>query len=288
LASVAYQRHRRDLAAALRQLRQATGLSQSTFAERLGWLQTRASKIETGKQFPTEDDIREWAVAANAEGETGRLLDMHRQATVEYVTWQDSYRAAGGAAGKQREIGALEAQATRIGKFEPAMVPSQLMTAGFAREFLRSPSGPASFGTTDAEIDDMVTARLARQSILYDSAKQVQIVILEAALYTRLCSPAAMAGQLDRLLASDGLPALELTIVPFTEFVPVYPLSGFVVYDDDLVLVETLAGEQRIYDPEAIARYAGWLDLLRETGVRGREAAGLIRRAMATLREGHQ
>jgi transcriptional regulator with XRE-family HTH domain len=286
LASVAYQRHRRELAAALRQLRQATGLSQSAFAERLGWIQTRASKIETGKQFPTEDDIREWATAASAEGETERLLDIHRRATVEYVTWQDGYRAAGGAAGKQREIGALEAQATRIGKFEPAMVPSQLMTAGFTREFLRSPSGPAAFGTTDAEIDDMVTARLARQAVLYDPAKQVQIVILEAALYTRLCSPAAMAGQLDRLLASDGLPALELTIVPFTEFVPVYPLSGFVVYDDDLVMVETLVGEQRIYDPEVIARYAGWLDLLRETGVRGRDAASLIRRAMVALREG--
>ena len=283
MAPVAYQRHRRELAAALRQARRATGLSQSAFADRLGWIQTRASKIENGRQFPTEDDIRQWAAAARADGETERLLGLRAAAEAEYTSFRESYRSAGGAAGHQREIAAIEAQATRIGKFEPVMIPSQLMTAGFAREFLRLPSGPMAHGSSEADVDDMVTARLERQSILYDPARQVQVVILEAALYTRLCSVPAMAGQLDRLLAADGLPALELTIVPFGELVPVYPLSGFVVYDEDLVYVETLAGEQTVSEPGEVAKYAGWLDLLRETGVRGREAAALIRRAMASL-----
>jgi transcriptional regulator with XRE-family HTH domain len=267
-------------------LRSATGLSGSRFAQRLGWIQSRVSKIETGKQFPTEEDIGQWVQAAQAPDQLLRLLDLLAQARTEYATWQESYRAAGGAARRQADYAALEAQARRIAKFVPVEVPTQLMTAGYAREHLALASGPSAWGASPADIEDMAAVRLRRQEILSDPGKSVQIVMLEAALYTRLCSPAAMAGQLDRLLAADGLPALELTIVPFTAQVPVYPLSGFVVYDDQLVLVETLTGEQQLNDPEEIARYIGWFGLLRDAGARGRDAAVLIRRALAALTAG--
>jgi len=278
-----FQRRRRELAEALRDLRRSTGLSGSAFAQRLGWIQSRVSKIETGKQFPTEDDIRKWLQAAHAGDQELKLLDMLADARAEYVTFQDSYRTAGGAANKQADYAAMEAQAKRIMKFLPAEIPAQLMTAGYAREHLALASGPAAWGATPAEIERMVGTRLRRQEILSDPDKTIQIVILEAALHTRLCSPATMAGQLDRLLAADGLPALELSIVPFTAQVPVYPLSGFVIYDDQLVLVESLTGEQRLNDPDEIARYTSWFTLLRTAGVRGRDAAALIRRAMTAI-----
>jgi Domain of unknown function (DUF5753) len=204
-------------------------------------------------------------------------------ARAEYETFQDSYRAAGGAANKQADYAAMEAQAKRIAKFVPAQIPSQLMTAGYAREHLALASGPAAWGVSAADIEQMVATRLRRQDVLSDPEKTVQIVILEAALYTRLSSPATMVGQLDRLLAVDGLPALELTIVPFTALVPVYPMSGFVLYDDQLVLVESLTGEQQLNDPDEIARYTSWFDLLRNAGVRGRDAAALVRRAMTAV-----
>lgn len=285
---VTYQRRRRELAAALKDVRSATGLSGSAFARSLDWIQSRVSKIETGKQLPTEDDVRQWARAAGAEERQPRLLELLEMARVEYATWQDSYRTAGGAARRQADYAALEAQATRIGKFVPVQIPSQLMTAGYAREYLSLPSGPAAWGASEGDIDDMVTVRLRRQDILANPNKQVQIVMLEAALYTRLCAPATMAGQLDRLLAADGLPALEMTIVPFTAQVPVYPLSGFVIYDDQLVLVETLTGEQQLSDTEEIVRYLKWFDLLRDAGVRGRDAAALIHRALGGLEQNRE
>lgn len=278
-----FQRRRRELAEALRDLRRSTGDSGSGFAQRLGWIQSRVSKIETGKQFPTEDDIRKWLHAADAKDQEQRLLGMLAEARTEYATFQDSYRSAGGAASRQADYAAIEARARRIAKFLPAEIPAQLMTAGYAREHLALASGPAAWGATPADIERMVGARLRRQEILSDPDKTVQIVILEAALHTRLCSPATMAGQLDRLLAADGLPALELTIVPFTAQVPVYPLSGFVIYDDQLVLVESLTGEQHLIDPDEIARYTSWFSLLRSAGVRGRNAAALIRQAMTSI-----
>ena len=45
------------LATRLRELRAATGLSGNRFAQRIGWVQSRVSKLETGVQIPTEADI---------------------------------------------------------------------------------------------------------------------------------------------------------------------------------------------------------------------------------------
>jgi transcriptional regulator with XRE-family HTH domain len=280
-----YLRERQSLAEALRNLRAGTGMSGNRFAQRLGWIQSRVSKIETGKQLPGEADIEAWCTAAAAPPEVLRdLLEHLRRALVEYVTWQDNYRAAGGAAGKQSDIAALEAQSTRLGKFQVAMIPSQLQTAEYARELLHLSSGPGAWGADEADIAQMVETRMRRQQILYTPGKNFRVVILEAALRTRLTSPAAMAGQLDRLIALDGLPSLDLGIIPFGVQVPVYPLSGFALFDDNLVTVETITGEQQLSDPGEVSRYVKWFDLLYDAALRGREALPLIHRAIAALR----
>src|SRR5258708_36876740 len=95
----------------------------------------------------------------------------------------------------------------------------------------------------------MSASRMSRQQILYQPGKRIQVVILEAALHIRLVSPRAMAGQLDRMLALDGLASLDLGIIPAAAIVPVYPMSGFVIFDSSLVVVETIGGEGFITRP---------------------------------------
>jgi transcriptional regulator with XRE-family HTH domain len=278
------QRERFRLAASLRALREETGQSGSRFAERLGWAQSRVSRLETGKIFPTEDDIRAWGTEADASPDVIRdLLAQRERARVEYATWGEIFRRSGGAAGKQDEIGRLEQASTRIAKYQPVMIPSQLQTAEYAAELLRSPSGPGSWGESEARIGKMVAARMERQQILYQPGKQIQLVILEAALRTRLVSVAAQRGQLDRMLALEGLPSLDLGIIPSSEFVPVYPTSGFVLFDDHLVVVETVGGEHGDSDPAIVSRYSGWFDLLHKAAVHSPDTAGLIRQALADL-----
>ena len=74
---------------------------------------------------------------------------------------------------------------------------------------------------------------------------QVMVVMLEGALRARVVSAPTLAGQLDRLMAVSGLASLELCIIPFEAAVPVFPLSGFRLYDD-LVIVESIVGEQQL------------------------------------------
>ena len=96
MTTPAYQRERGRLAEALKALRVGAGLGGARLAEMLGWQQSKVSKIETGKQLPSGDDIAAWALAAGAAPETASdLLAMLRGARVEYAAWKDAYRESG-------------------------------------------------------------------------------------------------------------------------------------------------------------------------------------------------
>lgn len=262
----------------LRSMREAAGLSGAALARELGegWTQPKVSKIETQRQLPTEDEVRAWAHATGGGvAEVLSLLDAARAERTEFKTV--------GVSAVQAEILALELQATRIGEFQPSMMSGLVQTAEYAKEALHIPSGPSAFGASEDDIQRMIATRMQRQGVLYDPTRRVQVVMLESALRVRLCSTATLAGQLDRLLALAGLPSLELTIVPFDVPLPVFPM-GFRVYDDDLVIVESISDESRIEDADNVATYVKLFDLLRQTGVTGEEAASLIRSAIADLR----
>jgi len=284
LTTPAYQRERRRLAEALKALRVGAGLSGARLAETLSWQQPKVSKIENCKQLPSEDEIAAWVAATGGSPEAASdLLAALRGARVEYAAWKDAYRESG-AAGVQADILELEAQTTRIAEFQPSQISGLLQTADYAREYLHLPCGPLSFGADEDAIDQMVAKRMQRQQVLYQHGKQVQIIMLEGALRCRVVSAPTLAGQLDRLMAISGLSSLELGIIPFEAPVPVFPLSGFRLYDD-LVIVESIVGEQQLGDADDVARYEKYLELLRESASTGREAAAVIRRTLESLGE---
>lgn len=247
-------------------------------------MQSKVSKIETMKQMPTEDDIRAWAERVGARDAIDELLDLLKESHREQVDLKEAVRATG-ASGVQAEILALEAQMTRIAEFQPSMISGLLQTAEYARESLHIPSGPLAFGSNENDIEGTVAFRMRRQQAIYDPKKQVQIVMLEGALRVRLCSKETLAGQLDRLIALSGLSTVDLRIVPFDAQVPVFPLSGFRVYDDVLVVVESIASEEQISDPAKVRDYIQFFELLREAGKSGPDAARIIQRAIAELRD---
>jgi transcriptional regulator with XRE-family HTH domain len=283
LSTPAYQRERRRLAEALKVLRAGAGLSGARLAEMLGWQQSKVSKIETRKQLPSEDDLGAWAGATNASSEKlGELLAMLRGARIEYAAWKDAYRESG-ADGVQAGILEIEAQSTRIAEFQTALISGLLQTAEYARELQHLPCGPLSYGRDEDEIGRMVAERMQRQQAIYQPGRQVQVVMLEGALRTRVVSASTLAGQLTWLMSVIGLPSLELGIIPFEAEVPVWPTAGFRVYDD-LVIEESVEGENQVAEPELIARYEKDFALLRDAASIGRDAVPVIQRSLDGLR----
>jgi hypothetical protein len=206
------------------------------------------------------------------------------QAEVEYRTLSESYRLAGGAGGKQREILLLESRASTICEFQPSVIPGLLQTRAYASELLQLPFGPILFGATTTDIREMVAARLERQRAVHDSSKQIRIVILEAALTTRVCSFDTLLDQVERLGdLCDGVQPLTLGIVPIVHELPLIPLSGYTIYDSDVVILETLSAEQQLSSEEEVSQYIGSFEALCRVAVWGAEASKLIRRVAATL-----
>lgn len=275
--------HRARLAARLRALRAAAGLSGNRLAQQLGWPQPRVSKLETGKQIPTTDDLEAWLAATGAGREHAtELAELLSAARIEYATWRGVQRTAGGLAGRHAERAAWEVVTTRIAEYQPAMIPGLVQTAAYARALLTSPLASA-MDITEGDADALVAERVKRQEILYQPGRTLHIVVGEAALWNTPGTVDTLLGQLDRLISFAGLPSLEFGVVPRDVPMPIAPLACFAVYDDEFVLVETLTGEQRLDDPDEVAVYIKAFDQLRDAAATGPDTLALIRRVMADL-----
>ncbi|MBT8226002.1 MAG: helix-turn-helix domain-containing protein [Dactylosporangium sp.] len=72
----------------LRALRRQADLSGRQLAELLSWPPSKVSKLENGRQAPTDGDIRNWTRATNSEGETEALLASLHTLEVQHAEWQ--------------------------------------------------------------------------------------------------------------------------------------------------------------------------------------------------------
>jgi transcriptional regulator with XRE-family HTH domain len=266
----------------LRTVREAAGMSGLELARALGpgWRQPKISQFETGQKLPTPDEVEAWADKTGAD--PAPLLALREKASAEYGPWLDRIAGAGGPAAFQAEIGALERSCTDLlAEYQPALVPGLLQTAAYMREMAEGEEFLDKYGITADNIGQLIAAKIRRQAILYEGGgRDVIHVMGEAALRTRIgqISVQTMRGQLTHLAETATLPGHTLGIVPFAAPSPVAPASGFVLYDRDLAVVETLGGRLQVADPELVARYSRWLELLRQAAITGTEAAEMCLR----------
>jgi transcriptional regulator with XRE-family HTH domain len=273
---VAISPSQRRLAAALKQLRARAGLSASELGRVLGWTQTRVSRAENASRRVTIAEATAWADATNATPELRAEVLQLAEATARDVrSWWSVH--AGGMAGRQLEIAALEASATVIRNTQ-LMVPGLLQTADYARHALELANVSGQLDVAAA-----VAARIRRQEILYDTSKQFEYVLPEGALRLRLADdPALIRAQADRLVSINTLPNIGISVLPFSVPVPAWP-GPFALYEipgEPLVVIEYLSGEVVIGDDQEVSTYREAFARLQAAAVTGEEAHRLIRAAM--------
>jgi transcriptional regulator with XRE-family HTH domain len=269
------------LASQLRDLRRAARLTGTWMAKDLGWPQSKVSKIETGRQMPTEADIQAWARSCHGGAEVTRaLLALLAEAQGLHREWKQQVRL--GQAAIQRNYDELARKARTIRNAEIVYIPGLLQTADYARA--RIIEGVRLHGASPDEIQEATAQRMLRQQILYDTTKTFQFVITEAALRLLLCPRAAMLAQLDRLLGLTGLGHISLGIIPFGVELTTAPQNGFILFDDQLAVVETFIGETMHHADEATA-YVTAMDSLADEACYHDQARELILRAGEELRK---
>jgi len=262
----------------LRRLREDAGLSGKLLAERLGWPASKVSRLENGRQTASVADVEAWTnVLGASESLRASLVDDLRSMRVEYASWRRQFR--GGFAPRQRAARLLEDGTTALSVMQTALVPGLLQTGDYARAVFRGLA--ALQGPRDVE--GAVRERLRRQELLYQSGRRFRFLITEAALRARLVPPPVHRAQLDRLLVLAGLDTVELAVLAQEAELPKATSHSFEIFDDHLVLVETIAAELGVRDPEDIDLYTRLFELYWEIAAHGEDASALITRIALEL-----
>ncbi len=260
---------RREFGQDLRLLRRRVGLTGEAIAERLGWTQPKVSKIENGRQLPTAAEVRAFAEAAGADTvEVGDLVSRIESLTITGSGWRTILR--GGIAGGQRILSEIEADATVIRRLDPSMVPGMLQTAEYARVMLTGGPDPT------ADVAGGVDARLHRQEKLYSGKQTFSYVLFEDALRRAVAEAGVLAVQMDRLVQLSTLTNVELAIVPVDRRLPIAPIHGFSIFDDQLVQIELESGAVDITAPSDVEYYRRIYDTLAAVSVGGDGARKIL------------
>ena len=195
----------RQLARALRRLREAAGLSLEEAAPQLDWSASKLSRIETAEQGVDVHGVRSMLDLYNVGGpEWGELIELTREARKknEWLVYGISNR------GYPR----LEMDATVVHNYQLAYIPGLLQTEDYMRVLFRS--SPQRL--TDAEVDQEVKARLFRQRRLTtEPALELVTVVDESVLCRAVGGVEVMRAQLQQILTRAALPSVCLQVLPF-------------------------------------------------------------------------
>ncbi|MGW4247160.1 helix-turn-helix domain-containing protein, partial [Nocardia sp. NPDC004722] len=277
LLTSAIHEQRHALGLRLRELRRDAGLTGRALAKLANWPESKISKLEYGRQTPTEEDLRSWCELTKAGDQIPDLVATLRNIESAYMEWR---RALGlGTRRTQKAVSRTEQAASQLRSYQPAVIPGLLQTPAYIEEVL---GRMIRFYGIPNDLDEGVAARLERQKILHQGNRRFSFVIAQQTLQTTVGDDSIMAAQLEHLLAAMSLPRLVLGIVP-ERFVLDGPVNnGFVMYDNRLVRVETVSAELTINQPREIALYGRLFAQLSSQAAYGDKARALIRAELGT------
>jgi transcriptional regulator with XRE-family HTH domain len=203
---------RRKLRSALRTLRSDAGLTQEQVAAEMDWSLSKLIRIETGAVTVSTNDVhgllRLYGVTDSEQ--TSKLLGLAKVARLK--PWWYAYRDHF-APGFQSYLD-LEAGASTLKFYQPALIPGLFQTEDYARAVITS---TATEGFTSEDLELEVKVRLKRQEAVFEREEPPSIVaILDEAVLRRICgSTAIMTEQLRYLASMVQRSRASIRVVPF-------------------------------------------------------------------------
>ncbi|MFL1381504.1 helix-turn-helix domain-containing protein [Nocardiopsis protaetiae] len=275
-----YRTARASLGVRLRELREEAGLSGKELAARAEWHPSKVSRLEHGNQTAAAADLRRWALLCGRQDAAEGLVAQLGALETHYTGWRR--RLAAGNRARQQNAVDLEHRTRALHIFESVCVPGLLQTPAYARAMI---GRAVELYGTPADVEEGVRTRMERRAILQDRERQVRILLWEPALRTRHASTRVQVEQLDHLASCIRQGLGGIGVIPLTAALPVSPMHGFWIYDDERVIVETVSAELYLTDDDAVEPYRRVFAALSRTAASGHQALELVRSAQATLAE---
>jgi transcriptional regulator with XRE-family HTH domain len=248
----------------LRAQREAAGLTQAQLAKLMGYSESVIAKLETCRTIPSPQHAAQADEALRLPGTFRRL----RQAMLNrsYESWV-------------RALLEMEDRATVLRWWEPLVVPGLLQTEAYARAMIRA----GRPGDSDAEVEQMVIARISRQAIWdrKDPPPPMLFAVLgEAILRQRVGDAQIMRDQLAHLAEMAGNPRVSVQVLPFGAAAHPGMLGPFLVAsfdsDRDSAYLDNALDGQVTERRNQVARITLLYDSLRSVALSPGESTELI------------
>jgi transcriptional regulator with XRE-family HTH domain len=273
----------RELAAELRRIRLAAGLSRNEIAQEVGLPEPDLSRLETGQVIPSVGEVARWS---HAVGASDRVKEQLRSlaVAVSKVTALPNWLGTDVVA-LQEELRQLEASSMSQRTCLVGLIPGLLQTreyAGMIMEFNALPKD---------DQDAAVNARLMRQAIIQDPRRRFEFILSEAGLrWSRPgTSRTVLRNQIRYIAELSELSNISIGVVRSGAQTKVPFIQSYYIYEDaslpgsketvDLVVLETPPAAIVISDPMAVRGYRRDLSWLREAAEFGADAVNRIGRS---------
>lgn len=263
--------YRRQLAARMKELREATGLTLAEVAEQLEVNASSLSRIENGERGISPVLARALLDCYGVEDTARRddVLDLMRADKEQQKPWWRKYSTVLTATRYDGYL-ALEAGAAAISSYQPMLVPGLLQTEEYARAVItqmRMDLGPR-------QVEDLVKVRMERQRsrIGGDHPAKLWAILDEAVLRRAIGSPATMREQLGKLIETGEQPHITVQLLPFSlgahpGLYGPYVILSFPGHTPDLVWLENPKNSVYLESPTDVENYREIFDQLRACGL---------------------
>jgi transcriptional regulator with XRE-family HTH domain len=274
---------RRRVRLAVRNAREAKGLTQSQVAEAMGWSLSKVLRMEKGEVSISAGDLRMLLpyLGIKDPAAANRLIADARASRRQRWVFDQQLREHLSPA--TLELMQLETEATAIRYFQPLFVPGLLQTRAYAT---------AIFGGYSLDVEKLpqttIKVRLEerlqrRKRVLHGPNRPDYLVLLdESVLFREFGGPGALGDQLDELLRAATGGETLIRILPFRKPSPVALLGPFGVLDmgddqDAVLYLERHTSDEIDMSRRNIVYHRETFELMWSAALDDRESMQLIR-----------
>jgi hypothetical protein len=243
---------------------------------RLGWSESKLSRIEGGKLNISPPDLERLIVVYSAtdadRARVAALADQQRR-----PPWWEPYADA--LTDPYEAYIAAEARATTIMNYEAQVVPGLLQTAEYAFAVIRADStlhDPES-------INQRVQVRMARKAVLIrEPQPQLRVVLDEAVLARPIGGVDVFKRQMLSLLEASERPNVDIRVLPFGvgahhALAGSFTILGFSDGSHALTYSEDLTGGVVRDDPMDVEAYNGSFSSISTAALNHEESRNVIK-----------
>lgn len=265
----------RRIARTLLGWREESGLTGEQIAVKTGWSSAKQSRIENATQPIKPSEVVTVALVLGIP-EAERDAVFNTCVAAQNKGWWEGVSSDALVRDVMGYV-ELEAEAAMVRTFKIDLIPGLLQTSSYATAISRAYLPRASVKV----VRDRVDARTMRQErVTGDSPIEVEAVLTEGALRTRVGGAEVMREQLERLLELADEPHIDLRVIPATGAYPAmgtpFALLSFADGYPDVGFIDLLGRGVYLEEPQDIECYRTNFAGLQQVALSVRKSRTLI------------